>query len=173
MPDYFQNRVHRFNDNISLVLGTLCFLCVLSLSTPMQLSSDHAPPPRRIIAYVCMNPKCEQSFTNLHSYDRHRTHARNVNTLCASLMMRREIVATRRTGVTTSVVTEIPRRGMHDMVAHARYQWNLRWKVRSARTKELEHKGKYFLFLEKISIIRRPREHPGWVISPIPGARVF
>ena len=129
MPNYFQNRVHRFNDNISFVFGTLCFLCVLSLSTPMQVSSDHAPPPRRVIAYVCMNPKCEQSFTNLHSYDRHRTHARNVNTLCASLTMRREIVATRRTGVTTSVVTEIPRRGMHDMVAHARHQWNLRWCV--------------------------------------------
>ena len=143
MPDYFQNRVHRFNHNISLVLGILCCLSVLSLSTPMQLSSDHAPPPRRVIAYVCMNPKCEQSFTNLHSYDRHRTHARNVNTLCASLTMRREIVATRRTGVTTSVVTEIPRRGMHDMVAHARHQWNLRWNGRSARTKELEHKGKY------------------------------
>ena len=77
-------------------------------------------------------------------------------------------VATSRTGVTTSVVTEIPRRGMHDMVAHARYQWNLRWKVRLARTKELEHKGKYYLFLEKISIIRRPREQGGWVILPIP-----
>ena len=141
MPHYFQNRVHRYNTSFAIAI--LCALWVSSLSTPMQLSSDNPPPPRRIIAYVCMNPKCEQSFTNLHSYDRHRTHARNVNTLCASLTMRREIVATRRTGVTTSVVTEIPRRGMHDMVAHARYQWNLRWNVRSARTKELEHKGKY------------------------------
>ena len=83
----------------------------------MQLSSDHAPPSRRIIAYVCMNPKCAQSFSNLHAYDRHRTHASNANTLCASLTMRREIVATRRAGVTTSVVTEIVPRGVHHMVA--------------------------------------------------------
>ena len=137
MPDYFQNRVHRFNDNISFVLGILCFLCVFSLSTPMQLSSDHAPPPRRIIAYVCMNPKCAQSFNNLHAYDRHRTHASNANTLCASLTMRREIVATRRAGVTTSVVTEIAPRGVHHMVAHAQYQWNMR----SARTKKKKHHG--------------------------------
>ncbi len=69
-----------------------------SLSTPMQLSSDNPPPPRRIIAYVCMNPKCKPSFSNLYAYDQHRTHARNANTLCASLTMRREIIATKRAG---------------------------------------------------------------------------
>ena len=115
------------------------------LSTSMPLS---ASPPLQIFlaVLICMSPislsKCIMTFSHLCGYDhlRVRTHARIEITLCSSLTMR---VATRRTGVTTSVVTEIPRRGMHDMVVHARYQWNLRWKVRSARTKELEHKGKY------------------------------
>ena len=88
----------------------------------MSLSVDNAPPPRRIIAYVCMNPKCQKSYSNLFSYDQHRTHATTVNTLCANLTMRREIVATRRAGVTTSVITKIPPRGEHRLVCH---EWKL------------------------------------------------
>ena len=68
---------------------------------------DNEPPPQRILAYVCMNKDCQQSFTNLYAYDQHRYHARNVNSLCANITMRREIIATRRAGVTTSVVKEI------------------------------------------------------------------
>ena len=48
-----------------------------------------------------MNPRCNRSFSNLKSYDQHRVHARNAFTLCASLTMRREIIATRRAGVNT------------------------------------------------------------------------
>ena len=84
----------------------------------MPPSAENAPPPRRIIAFICMNPRCDRSFSNLYSYDQHRVHARNANTLCASLTMRREIIATRRAGVTTSVVTEIASKGVHRMLAH-------------------------------------------------------
>ena len=42
----------------------------------------------------------------------HRTHARNdAGTLCASLTMRREIVAMRRAGMTTSMIKMIPPKG--------------------------------------------------------------
>ncbi len=93
-----------------------------------------------------------RTFVNVHGCvarprekmpDRHRIHAKNENTLCASLTMRRELVATRRAGVSTSVVTEIAPRGVHHMVAHARYQWDMTWKVCSARRKLLEYKGKH------------------------------
>jgi len=65
-----------------------------------------------------MNPDCQRSFSNLYGYDQHRTHARNADTLCASLTMRREIIATRRAGVTTSVVKEIAPKGAHHTIAH-------------------------------------------------------
>ncbi len=66
-----------------------------------------------------MNQKCLQSFSNLFGYDQHHTHATNVNTLCANLTMRREIVVTRRAGVTTSVITRItPSKGEHRLIAH-------------------------------------------------------
>ena len=114
MPISFQNR-YRFRFALSI-------FCVLFLKVSMSLSVDNAPPPRRIIAYVCMNPKCQQSFSNLFSYDQHRTHAKNINTLCANLTMRREIVATRRAGVTTSVITKIPHRGEHRLICR---EWKL------------------------------------------------
>ena len=137
MPDSFQNRVHRYNTSFAIAI--LCGLWVSSLSTPMQLSSDNPPPPRRIIAYVCTNPKCKPSFTNLYAYDQHRTHARNANTLCANVTMRREIIATKRAGVTTSVVTEIAPKGVHHMmVAHEWVQPAL-W---SAPTNKLGYQGK-------------------------------
>ena len=107
MPNSFQNRVQQYRFSFAF---TILFISFLHMST--SLSADNAPPPQRIIAYVCMNPKCDQSFTNLFSYDQHRYHSRNVGTLCASLTMRREIVATRRAGVTTSVIKRIPPKGM-------------------------------------------------------------
>ena len=116
MPNSFQNRVHHYKISFAL-LGIFCALCVSSLSTSMSLSAGNAQPPRRIIAFICMNPNCKRSFSNLFGYDQHRTHARNANTLCASLTMRREIIATRRAGVTTSVVTEIAPKGVHRMLA--------------------------------------------------------
>ena len=106
MPHSFQNGVHCFNDIISIAVGIVCFLCVLSVSTPMQLNADHVPPSGRI-AYVCMT----KLFTNLYAYDQRRTHARNVNSSCSSLMMRREIVAAKSAGITTSVIMEIAPRG--------------------------------------------------------------
>ena len=116
MPNLFQNIVHHYK--LSFALGIFCVLCVSSLSTSMPLSADDAPPPRRIIAFICMNPDCQRSFSNLYGYDQHRTHARNADTLCASLTMRREIIATRRAGVTTSVVKEIAPKGAHHTIAH-------------------------------------------------------
>ncbi len=71
----------------------------------------HAPPIRRVIAHVCMNLNCNQSFKNLtckvmFSIAR---NARNAETLCVSRTLRREIFATVRTsrrGI--SVITRIP-----------------------------------------------------------------
>ncbi len=106
--------LHRYKISFALTIS------VFSVLLSMSLSADNAAPPlHRIIAYVCLNPKCNQSFTNLHSYDQHRTHARNANTLCASLTMRREIVATRRAGVTTSVLKEVAPRGDQRMRSHS------------------------------------------------------
>ena len=48
--------------------------------------------------------------SKMHSYDVHRYHVRNVGTLCASLTIRREIVATNATrlaGLTISVIKRI------------------------------------------------------------------
>ena len=76
-------------------------------------SAEHAQPPR-IIAYKWIKPRCPQSFSNIMaqpSYNVHRYHARNVGTLCASLTMRRGIVATRRAGLTTAVIKRIPPKG--------------------------------------------------------------
>ncbi len=65
-----------------------------------------------------MNPKCNQSFTNLYGYNQHHTHARNANTLCASVTMRREIVVTRRAGATSSAVEEIAPKRVYRMLDH-------------------------------------------------------
>jgi len=89
---------------------------------PMPIKADSAPGARRETALVCINAKCQQSFANMYAYDQHSTHTRNVNTLCASLMMRKEIVATRRAGVTTSVITQIAPKGLPYILAH---EWNL------------------------------------------------
>jgi hypothetical protein len=50
-------------------------------------------------------------YAQLRTYDVHRYHARNVGTLCVSLTMRLEIVATRRSGLTTAVIKRIPSKG--------------------------------------------------------------
>ena len=106
--------LHRHKLSFALIVSVFSALLLMSIS------ADNAKPPlHRIIAYVCLNPKCNQSFTNLHSYDQHRTHARNASTLCASITMRREIVATRRAGVTTSVLKEIAPRGDQHMRSHS------------------------------------------------------
>ncbi len=34
------------------------------LNMSMALSAENAPPPQRIIAYQCMNPRCAQSLTS-------------------------------------------------------------------------------------------------------------
>ena len=102
MPTSF----HRYKFSFALIVS----FCFVLLS--MSLSADNAAPPlQRIIASVFLNPKCNQSFTNLYGYDQHQTHARNQNKLCASLTMRREIVATRRAGVATSVLKEVAPKG--------------------------------------------------------------
>ena len=59
----------------------------------------------------CIRMHESKLFTNLYAYDQRQTHARNVNSSCSSLMMRREIVAAKRAGVTTSVIMEIAPRG--------------------------------------------------------------
>ena len=106
MPNSFQSQ---YSFSFALIIFCISFL---NMSTSQHVhSADNVAPPQRIVAYVCMNPKCEKLFTNLFSYDQHRYHARNVGTLCASLTMRREIVATRRAGVTTSVIKRIPPKG--------------------------------------------------------------
>jgi hypothetical protein len=80
-----------------------------------QSRIEYAPPLQRITAFVCMmDPRCAQSFSNMHSYDVHRYHARNVGTLCASLTMRGEIVATRRAGLTTAVIKRPKASNAHD-----------------------------------------------------------
>ena len=112
MPSSLQNCDHQYRSSFKFALRIFC-ASFLYMSMALSLSAENAPQHRRIIAYECMNPKCEQSFTNMHSYDVHRYHARNVGTLCASLTMRREIIATRRAGLTTAVITRIPSKGKH------------------------------------------------------------
>jgi hypothetical protein len=105
MPNYFQNSDHQYR--------IIDFCLRWKYYMAMVLSAEHAPPPR-IIAYEWIKPRCPQSFSNIMaqpSYDVHRYHARNVGTLCASLTMRREIVATRRAGLTTAVIKRIPPKG--------------------------------------------------------------
>ena len=113
MPGSFQNCDHRYRSSFALRI-----FCVSVLNMSMALSAEHAPTPHRIIAYECLNPKCAKSFSNMHSYDVHRYHARNVGTLCASLTMRREIVAMRRAGLTTSVIKRIPPKGKQGACIH-------------------------------------------------------
>ena len=108
MPGSLHNCDHQYRSSFALRIFCVSFL---NMSMALSLSAENAPPPQRIIAYECMNPKCAQSFSNMHSYDVHRYHARNVGTLCASLTMRREIVATRRAGLTTAVIKRIPSKG--------------------------------------------------------------
>ncbi len=101
------------------LMFALKILCVLFLNMAMALSAEHAQP-QRIIEYECMNPRCAHSFSNMHSYDVPRYHERNVGTLCASLTMRREIVATRRPGLTTTVIKQIPSKGKQCACIHIR-----------------------------------------------------
>ena len=63
------------------------------------------------------NYRIRMHESKMHSY---RYHARNVGTLCqcASLTMRREIVATRRAGLTTSVIKRIPPKGKQGACIH-------------------------------------------------------
>ena len=63
---------------------------------------DHPPSP-----HLCDN--CD--YLVLQSYD--------------AKTCRKVIVATRRGGVTTCVLAEIAPRGVHHMVAHARYQYDM------------------------------------------------
>jgi hypothetical protein len=66
-----------------------------------------------------MNQKCLQSFSFFFGFDQLRTNAANADTLCANLTMRREIVATRRAGVTTAFITTIPTsKGVHPLIVH-------------------------------------------------------
>ncbi len=84
-----------------------------------SISAFNAPPSWLIIAYICMNQKGLQSFSNLFSYDQHSTNAANANTLCVNPTMRREIVATRRAGMATSIITRIlPSKCEHRLIAH-------------------------------------------------------
>ena len=66
------------------------------------------------------NYRIRMHESKMHSYDVHRYHARNVGTLCqcASLTMRREIVATRRAGLTASVIKRIPPKGKQGACIH-------------------------------------------------------
>ena len=105
-----QNCDHQYRSSFKFALRIFC-VSFLYMSMALSLSAKNASQHRRIIAYECMNPKCAQSFSNMHCYDVHRYHARNVGTLCASLTMRREIVATRRAGLTTAVIRRIPSKG--------------------------------------------------------------
>jgi hypothetical protein len=88
--------------------NNMCFI----LNMAMAISAEHAPP-QQIIAYECMNPRCAQSFSNMHSYNVHRYHERNVVTLCSILTIRQEIVATatRHAVLTNSVIKRIPSKG--------------------------------------------------------------
>ena len=104
MADCFQNRVYSVRYRVLSILVSSYLFYYMAPS----IVADHAPASERIIGYICTNKKCKQSFTDLFAYNQHQTHTRNVGTLCASLTMRREIVATRHTGVTTSVVRDIP-----------------------------------------------------------------
>ena len=98
----------------------------------------------------------------MFGYDQHGTHARNANTLCASLTMRREIIATRRAGVTTAVVTETPPKGVHHMLAHDRKDVGLHWGTRfniSTTTNKLEGHRTKVKKLENFRIISTTSEN--------------
>ena len=80
MPNSLQNQY-----SFSFAFTIFC-ISFLNMSTSQHVhNSDNVPPPQRIVAYICMNPKCEKVFANLFSYDQHRYHARNVGTLCGNV----------------------------------------------------------------------------------------
>jgi hypothetical protein len=56
-PNYFQNGNHQYPLKFALKIVSVSFL-----NMAMALSAE------RITAYVCMNPRCAQSFSNLNSY---------------------------------------------------------------------------------------------------------
>ena len=74
--------------------------------------------------------------------------------------MRREIIATRRAGVTTSVVKEIAPKGAHHTIAHD-------WKDAGTRFdshKKLEGNRQKPKELESLRIISTTSEKGGWFI---------
>jgi hypothetical protein len=94
-----QNCDHQYRSSFALRIFCVSFL---NMSMALSLSAENAPPPQRIIAYECMNPKCAQSFSNMHSYDVHRYHASQ----CGEKSLRRDVLA-----LTTAVIKRIPSKG--------------------------------------------------------------
>ena len=137
------NCFHKGRYRVNFGLSILVLFCFSLFHMDTSHYQDNDPPPQRILAYVCMNKFCNQSFTNLYAYDQHRTHARNANSLCANITMRREIIATRRAGVTTSVVKEI---------ASKREQRSRGWSVNSyVNFWKIRWNGKVIPHFQKIS----------------------
>ena len=65
IPNYFQNSDHQYRLSFALKI-----LFVSFLNMAMALKAEYAPPLQRITAFVCMmDPRCAQSFSNMHSYE--------------------------------------------------------------------------------------------------------
>jgi hypothetical protein len=100
-----------------------------------------------------MNKDCLQSITYLYAYDQHRYHARNVISLFAKITMRRDIIATRRAGVPTSVVKEIAPKCEQRSHEHAWMEVGTQLLI-SEKLDEKEKLYHIFKKLEKSEMIR-------------------
>ena len=110
----FVSSKERYKFSFALIASVFCVLLSMSLS-----ADNAAPPLQRIIAIRILESETQSILYKIvwsRTYDQHSTHARNKNTLCASLTMRREIVATRRAGVATSVLKEVAPKGEQRMM---------------------------------------------------------
>jgi hypothetical protein len=77
----------------------------------MDAHAFNAPPPLRIIGYQCTNPHCGKVFTSVFAYDQHRNHATRAGTLCASIIMGKELTVVCRADRSSAVLSARPRRG--------------------------------------------------------------
>mmetsp|Transcript_60155 Transcript_60155/g.125863 ORF Transcript_60155/g.125863 Transcript_60155/m.125863 type:complete len:114 (-) Transcript_60155:159-500(-) len=94
-----------------LVAATINSTLSLTMNPHIARNELNAPPARRIVGYQCKNPRCGKIFANVFAYDQHRRHASTQGTLCASLLMRDEVMGLRRADTSTAALSVRPGSG--------------------------------------------------------------